>query len=303
MKTESKDSEAQDIVLVTGPAGAGRTTAIRALEDLGFEAIDNLPLSLMPRLLGAGPVGHPLVVGVDPRTRDFSVLRLEALIAELAADPGLSLTLVYVDCAAAVLMRRYSETRRRHPSSPDASPLVGIERETAMLAPLKARADVLVDTSAMTPHELRAEMGRHFRRDETPGRLAVTLTSFSYKRGGPGDADMVVDCRFLANPHWRAELRALDGHAARVADFVAADPRYAPFMARLIELLRFLLPAYRAEGKAYFNLALGCTGGRHRSVAIVEALAKTLARDGWQVSIRHRELETASAPAAALQGV
>jgi len=297
----SQAGEMQEVALVTGPAGAGRSTAIRALEDLGFEAIDNLPLSLLPRLLAGPAVGRPLALGVDPRTRDFGVERLEALLAEIGSDPRVALTLVYVDCDPGVLLHRYSETRRRHPSSPTESPRVGIEREIALLAPLRARAEVLIDTSAMTPHELRAEMARHFARGGIGG-MAVTLTSFSYKRGTSRGADMVIDCRFLANPHWDPDLRPLDGRDPRVAAYVAADPQFAPFFAKILDLLRFLLPAYQAEGKAYLTLGFGCTGGRHRSVSIVESLAIVLAQDGWQVSIRHRDLESAP-EGTALQGV
>jgi UPF0042 nucleotide-binding protein len=281
----------QDIVVVTGPAGAGRSTAIRALEDFGFEAIDNLPLSLMPRLIAGPPIRRPLVVGLDPRNRDFDVGALTRLLDEIGARPGCRPVLVYVDCAPGVLIARYSETRRRHPSSPHDSPLVGIERETALLAPLRARADVLIDTSAMSPHDLRAELARWFAPDDLGGGLAVTLQSFAYPRGLPRGADMVVDCRFLRNPHWEPSLRGRDGRDAAVAAHVEADPNYAPFYGRLADLLRFLLPAHQAEGKSYFSLALGCTGGRHRSVAVVEALAKTLAQEGWRVSIRHRDLE------------
>ncbi|MBP6999962.1 MAG: RNase adapter RapZ [Amaricoccus sp.] len=280
----------QDIVVVTGPAGAGRSTAIRALEDFGFEAIDNLPLSLMPRLVAGPPVARPLAVGVDPRTREFDVAALTGLLDEIGARPGCRPVLVFVDCAAPVLIDRYSETRRRHPSSPHESPHVGIEREAAQLAPLKARADVLIDTSAMTVHELKAELARWFAPPDAAG-LAVTLQSFAYPRGLPRGADMVMDCRFLRNPHWDKALRARDGRDPEVAAYVEADPVYAAFYGRLIDMLRFLLPAYRAEGKSYFGLALGCTGGKHRSVAVTEALAKSLAQDGWQVSIQHRDLE------------
>jgi UPF0042 nucleotide-binding protein len=273
---------------VTGPAGAGRSTAIRALEDLGFEAIDNMPLSLLPRLLAGPPLQRPLVVGIDPRNRDFGVEPLVALLAELEAT-GRRPVLVYMDCDANTLVQRYSETRRRHPLSPHETPHVGIERELALLAPLREAAEVLIDTSAMTPHDLRAEMARHFGEEGARGGMAVALQSFSYKRGTPRGIDMVVDVRFLTNPHWDARLRPLDGRDPQVRAFVEADPAYAPFYARLVDLLRFLLPAYRAEGKSYFGLGLGCTGGRHRSVVLVEALAKTLAADGWQVSSRHRD--------------
>jgi UPF0042 nucleotide-binding protein len=281
---------------MTGPAGAGRSTAIGALEDLGFEAIDNLPISFLPRLFAGAPVTRPVVVGIDPRNREFAVDRLLAALADLEAA-GQAPVVVYLDCAPEALVRRYSETRRPHPMSPHGTVGVGIERELALLAPLRARADVLIDTTAMTPHELRTEMARQFGLEEAGG-LAVTLESFSYTRGTPRDADMVMDVRFLKNPHWDQELRPRDGRDPAVRAFVETDPAYAPFFARLVELLRFLLPAYRAEGKSYFGLGLGCTGGRHRSVVLVEALAKTLATDGWQVSIRHRDLERVAGDAA-----
>ncbi|MFO1106083.1 MAG: RNase adapter RapZ [Amaricoccus sp.] len=276
---------------MTGPAGAGRTTAIRALEDLGFEAIDNLPLSFVPRLFAGPPLTRPVVVGVDPRNREFGVQRLIDALEEIAALTGRSPTLVYLDCDIGTLIRRYNETRRRHPLSPHETAQIGIEREVALLEPLKARADVLLETQGMTPHDLKAEMGRLFGMEEGRGSLSIALQSFSYPRGTPRGIDMVIDVRFLRNPHWVKELRPLDGRDREVADFVAADPAYAPFYERLVDLLRFLLPAYRAEGKSYFGLGLGCTGGRHRSVALVETLAKTLAEDGWRVSIRHRDLE------------
>jgi UPF0042 nucleotide-binding protein len=288
----------QEIVIMTGPAGSGRSTAIGALEDLGFEAIDNLPLSFLPRLFAGPPMTRPVVIGIDPRNPEFAVDRLLSLLAEVAEAAGRAPVLVYLDCDASTLVRRYSETRRRHPLSPRETPLVGIERELALLAPLRARADLLIDTGGMTPHDLRAEMARHFDPEASDGALAVTLQSFSYKRGTPRGADMVIDVRFLRNPHWEADLRGRDGCDPAVAAFVAADPSYAPFYARLVDLIRFLLPAYRAEGKSYFGLGLGCTGGRHRSVALAEALAKTLAADGWQVSIRHRDLERAPGDAA-----
>jgi RNase adapter protein RapZ len=284
----AKGEDAQDLVLVTGPAGAGRTTAIHALEDLGHEAIDNLPLPLLPRLLDGPPVG-PLAVGVDSRTRGFGAEALLRILDRLRSGGRVRPTLLYVDCAAPVLLRRYSETRRRHPANPDGPPLAGVEREMAMLAPLRDRADVLIDTSAMSPHDLRAEISRQFARPGE-GELVVGLQSFAYKRGTPAGIDMMIDLRFLRNPHWEADLRPLDGRDPAVAAYVAADPNWVPFMARLEDMLGFLLPAYRREGKACVSVALGCTGGRHRSVAAVEALAKALASAGWRVSIRHRDL-------------
>jgi UPF0042 nucleotide-binding protein len=286
-----------DIVIVTGPAGAGRTTAIRALEDFGFEAIDNLPLSLMPRLVAGPPMQKPLVVGLDPRNRDFAIDALTDMLDELGARPGCRPVLAYIDCAAAVLVQRYNETRRRHPSSPNESPGIGIERETQLLAPLRDRADVLIDTTALNVHELRAELARWFAPGESGAGLAVSVESFSYARGLPRGADMVMDCRFLRNPHWNAELRAQDGRDPEVSAYVAGDPTCEPFVGRLLEMLRFLLPRYEAEGKSYFTVALGCTGGKHRSVALAELIGNSLAQDGWRMSIRHRDLERTVASA------
>jgi RNase adapter protein RapZ len=300
--SERDPESGNEIVVVTGPAGAGRSTAIGGLEDIGFEAIDNLPISLLPRLFAGPPLKRPVVVGIDPRNRDFEVERLLRTLEEVEREAHSKPMLSYLDCDAGTLIRRYNETRRRHPLSPDGSPRVGIEREIALLAPLKARADVLIDTSGLNPHELRAEMVRLFGTDAKTKDLVVGLESFSYKRGMPRDIDMVVDVRFLRNPHWDAGLRPKDGRSEDVQNFVRADPRFDPFYAKLMDLLRFLLPAYRTEGKSYFSLGLGCTGGRHRSVTLVETLAKTLAQDGWRVSIRHRDLERA-APAAPGSGM
>lgn len=303
MTEARRPEEGQQVVIMSGPAGSGRSTAIGALEDLGFEAIDNLPLSFLPRLFASGPVVRPVVIGIDPRNREFAVDRMIAALDEVEATTGRAPVLVYLDCPVAKLVQRYSETRRRHPLSPRETPRIGIERELQLLGQLRARADVLIDTGAMTPHDLRAEMARQFGTDEPRSGLAVTLHSFSYKRGLPHGVDMVIDVRFLKNPHWEPALRPRDGRDPAVRDFVEADPAYAPFYARLVDLVTFLVPAYQAEGKSYFGLGVGCTGGKHRSVAVAEALAKTLAAGGWQVSIQHRDLERASDDAARGLGV
>ena len=200
------------VVFVTGPSGAGRSTVIHALEDLGFEAIDNLPLTLLPRLLEGPPPDRPLALGIDPRTRDFGAEDLIAAVTRLDANPAYTTDMVFVDCEPATLQRRYSETRRRHPLAPDADPADGIAREREMLAPLRGHASVLIDTTALTPHETRAEIARFFARDRAPG-LAIQVLSFSYRRGLPINADLVFDCRFLRNPHWSPPLRAEDGRS------------------------------------------------------------------------------------------
>ncbi len=278
------------LVLVTGPSGAGRSTATNALEDLGYEAVDNLPLSLIPRLLSGQPAHQPMALGIDPRNREFSTDAMLALLSELEADPAVSAEVLYLDCSHDVLIRRYSETRRRHPMAPQDSPEIGIEREKELLEPVRTRAHLLVDTSELTVHDLRDEVGRLLSLEDG-ARLVVSVESFSYKRGIPRGVDIVQDVRFLANPHWQPTLRALDGRDSAVAEYVASDPRFADYFRRVTELTLSLLPAYKDEGKTYLTLAFGCTGGQHRSVALAEMTAKALAEQGWQVSTRHRELE------------
>ncbi|WP_265499264.1 RNase adapter RapZ [Paracoccus beibuensis] len=290
MTRPSNSEDIQRLVLVTGPSGAGRSTAINVLEDLGFEAIDNLPLSLIPRLLDGPARPMPLALGLDVRNRDFSTANVIELIDRLTRLPEYSPEVLFLDCNADVLVRRYSETRRRHPLAPDEAPLGGVLAEIDLLAPIRARADVLVDTTDLSPHDLKAELAQWF--DVRPGRrLSVSLHSFSYKRGVPRGLDMMFDCRFLANPHWKPDLRALDGRDPRVQAHVAADPRFAEFFTRTCDLVKFLLPAHIEEGKSHLAVGFGCTGGKHRSVTLVENAAVALADAGWPVSIRHRELE------------
>ena len=282
------------LLLVTGPSGAGRSTSIDALEDLGYEVIDNLPLRLVPRLIEGAPLERPIALGLDVRNRDFNVTALIELIDRLTRDPQVALQVLYVDCAPSELIRRYSQTRRRHPLAPAEAPAEGIAREIDLLAPIRVRADHLIDTTEMSPHDLKAELAQWFGQGKA-SRMAVSLQSFSYKRGLPRGVDMVFDCRFLRNPYWEAALRDLDGREAAVAGHVAGDPRFAEFFERLSGMVQFLLPASVAEGKAHLSIGFGCTGGQHRSVAVVEMLGKTLAEAGWAVSKRHRELERRAA--------
>jgi len=278
------------VVMVSGPSGAGRSSAINALEDLGFEAIDNMPLSLIPRLLDGPPLPRPIALGVDVRNRDFSTDGMIELVDRLHRESGVSAELLFLDCDTDTLVRRYSETRRRHPLSPEDTPLTGILREQDLLGPVRERADVLIDTSALTPHQLRAEVAQWFA-PKAGVPMALSVQSFSYKRGLPRGVDMVFDCRFLANPHWEPALRAFDGRTPAVVEHIEADPRFAPFFERVHDLIASLLEAFVDEGKASLTIAFGCTGGKHRSVAMAERMANTLAEQGWRVSKRHRELE------------
>ena len=280
----------QRIVLVTGPSGAGRSTAINALEDIGYESIDNLPISMLPRLLNGPALQAPLALGVDTRNREFSTQVLLDSIEELARSFPLDFEVLYVDCTEEVLMRRFSETRRRHPMAPDADPRTGIAREFAVLGPIRDRADILIDSSHRTPHQMRAEIEALFAIDKSQ-KMAVSVHSFSYKRGLPRSVDMILDCRFLHNPHWVEELRSKTGREAEVAAYIRKDARYDAFLQQVTDLCKSLLPAYTEEGKAHFSIGFGCTGGKHRSVAVAEAVTEALALTGWQVSTRHRELE------------
>ncbi len=281
------------VVLVTGPSGAGRSTAIHVLEDLGYEAIDNLPMGLLMHLMEGPQSIRPLALGMDARNRDFSTIGFIELVARLGRMAQVDLSTLYLDCSDDVLLRRFSETRRRHPVAADASPETGILQEKELLAPIREIADTLIDTSGLNVHQLREEVERWFA-PEGGRHLAVSIESFSYKRGLPRGLDMVFDCRFLANPYWRPELRAADGRNPDVSRYVQADMNYAAFFDRVVDLLVTLLPGFRAEGKTHLSVAFGCTGGQHRSVAVAEAVAKALADQGQPVAIRHREMERRS---------
>jgi RNase adapter protein RapZ len=286
----------QRVVMVTGPSGAGRTTAIRALEDMRFEAIDNLPLSLLPRLLWGDAPRRPLAVGFDVRTRGFTPQAMTEALAALRAMPAIEATLLYLDCAEPALIRRFSETRRRHPleaaGGQEAGLEAGLAAEIEMLRPVREAADVLIDTTDLSPHDLKQELARWFGGQGEQG-LTVALQSFSFKRGVPRTLDLMFDVRFLRNPYWDPALRDFDGRDPAVAAHVEADPRYDEFMERISGLILMLLPAYKEEGKAYLSIGIGCTGGRHRSVLVARTLAKRLDQGGWSVSIRHREMERA----------
>lgn len=292
------DAAMHRLLLVTGPSGAGRSTAIDALEDFGYEVIDNLPISLVPRLVEGAPLPRPIALGLDVRNRDFNTTAVIELIDRLTRDPSVDLEVLYLDCSPTELIRRYAQTRRRHPLAPGETPSDGVEREIDILAPVRARADHLIDTTEMSPHDLKADIARWFQRDGQD-QMAVSVQSFSYKRGLPRGVNIVFDCRFLDNPHWVPGLREKDGRDPEVLAHIAKDPRFQPFLDKVQDLLTFLLPAQLDEGKSHLSIGFGCTGGQHRSVAVAEILGNALAELGWSVSKRHRELErrTAGAPA------
>ena len=289
--------ERQRVVLVTGLSGGGKASALHALEDLGYEAIDNPPLAFIEELVArAEPgLGRRIAVGVDARSRGFKTDDVLSTLARLRANPALQAELLFVLADEAVLQRRYTETRRRHPLSPEGRVQDGIAAELALTEPLRTAADVVIDTSDLPLAKLRELIEQQFGSSQAEGGkagpgLAVSLISFGYPAGLPREADLVFDARFLRNPHYDAALRPRTGLDPDVAAYVAADPHFAEFYDRLAGMLLLLLPCYRQEGKKYLTIAIGCTGGRHGSVAIVEKLATTFSEAGWRVSITHREL-------------
>jgi UPF0042 nucleotide-binding protein len=281
------------ILLVTGLSGAGRTTVLKTLEDLGWEAVDNLPLSLLDRLLsspapqGAPDEDRPLAIGIDSRTRGFDAQGILRRVIRLREEQPVEI--LFVEAADTVLAQRFSATRRRHPLAIDRPAEDGIASERAMLEPLRDAAEHLIDTSELTSNALQQEIRQRFGGTEAVEPTLV-VSSFSYARGLPRDADVVLDMRFLRNPHWDEALRPGTGMDADVSAYIAADPAYGPALDQIESLLKLLLPRYEREGKSYITIAFGCTGGRHRSVHAAETIAKRLRAAGFSPTIAHRDL-------------
>jgi len=281
------------ILLVTGLSGAGKSTALRTLEDIGWEVVDNLPLSLLEHLLstplakGTSNRRRPLAIGVDSRTRDFDAQRIVEQIRALSSDQ-LPVETLFFDCTGAELLRRYSETRRRHPLAPDRPAIDGISAERELMAPLRRWSDHIIDTTDTDVPALQQQIRVRFgTANDSP---TLSIISFGFARGLPRSADIVLDVRFLRNPHWDAELRPLTGLDEAVGAYIAGDEGYAEALGRIEELLLTLLPRYRAEGKSYISVAFGCTGGRHRSVHVAERVARRLRDAGFSPTVEHRDL-------------
>jgi UPF0042 nucleotide-binding protein len=294
------------VVLVSGLSGAGKASILRALEDVGFEAVDNPPLTLVEQLVSRGE--RPLAIGLDARTRGFDAPEVLETLDRIRLNPSIEATLVYATADASALLRRFTETRRRHPLAPQGRVTDGIEQEARLTQPLRDAADMVVDTTDLPLADLRRLIERRFARPAgaASGRVSLTLTlmSFAFPAGLPREADMVFDARFLRNPHYDPILRPRTGLDPEVAAYVEADPDFERFFASIEGMLGLVLPRFVQEGKKYATIAIGCTGGRHRSVRIVERLAPVLQRMGdvgggeaWQVTAVHRELTKAGSPA------
>jgi UPF0042 nucleotide-binding protein len=279
------------VVLLSGMSGAGLSTALKVFEDLGYEAVDNLRLSLVPALVEDAEISaRHLAVAIDTRNASFTVDDLLRVDHLLMTKPDLEVSLLFLDCSDEALQQRFTETRRRHPLAVDRPVTDGIRHEREMLWVLKNEADQVIDTSMLSIHDLRRLLAGQYRFDHTLG-LTLFVTSFSYRHGVPREADLVFDARFLANPHWDLNLRPLTGRDPEVAAYIHRDPDYAKFIEHVSDLLLPLLPRYQQEGKSYLTIAIGCTGGRHRSVLVAEELTNILASHDFVVGVGHRDLD------------
>jgi UPF0042 nucleotide-binding protein len=287
---KSKDQPEKELVIVTGISGAGKASALKAFEDLGFHAVDNLPLELLPEfasLVGKSSEVARAAIVVDVR-EGATLDRLPDILKKV--KKLLQTRVVFLDAQDAVLVRRYSETRRPHPLGKSETVSRSIVEERQLLDPIRNVADTLIDTSNFNVHELRANIQTRFGRESEVKQLLVSCLSFGFKNGVPLDADMVFDVRFLPNPHFVPEFRKLTGLDRKVAAYVRGFPQTREFLRRVTQLMLYLLPHYVEEGKSYLTVAFGCTGGQHRSVMMVEEMTKALKRAGYQVKALHRDI-------------
>jgi len=294
----------QRLLLISGLSGAGKSTVLKALEDMGWEVVDNLPLALLDALIGApatrSEAGRPLAVGIDSRSRGFEPALLVRRIKELRGEgSGRDIQTLFLDCAGVELERRFSETRRRHPMAEDRPAADGIAREREVMEPLRRWAEHVIDTTNYTSNDLQQEV-RHRFGDAGDDEPALNILSFGFARGLPRNADLVFDMRYLRNPHWDPKLRPGTGLDPDVAAYVQADIAYETTVSQIEALLLALLPRYHAEGKSYVTIAFGCTGGRHRSVHVASRVAQTLRAAGHAPTVTHRNLD--SAPQDGLEG-
>ncbi|MCK9544175.1 MAG: RNase adapter RapZ [Novosphingobium sp.] len=292
-------STRQRILLVTGLLGAGKTTAMRVLEDLGWEIIDNFPIRFLERLIDSpsgrdGDIRAPLAIGFDSRTRGFNPHAIIEQVKTLVTRNDLELTTLFLDCSSQELERRYNETRRRHPQAADMPVSSGIRAERERLEPLRRWADMLIDTTQYSANELQQVIRERFA-GSAHHSLTVTVTSFGFARGMPPVADLVFDMRFLANPHWEEDLRPMTGRDAPVGDYIRRDPAFDEAFEQIRDLLLLLLPRYEAQGKPYVHIAFGCTGGRHRSVFTAEQICAALRSSGFSPTLLHRNLGSRAA--------
>lgn len=293
-KNEKTHLAATRLVVISGMSGAGKTIALRALEDLDYYCVDNLPAALMPAFVAAATIGGPsmhprLAVGIDVRNRNEDLQRVPAILSELAKS-GIEYELIFLDARDDVLFKRYSDTRRRHPLTGDSlslSDAIALERK--LLKPVSGIANRVIDTSDLNVHQLRRLMATEL--GMVGGELSLLFESFAYKRGVPADADFVFDARCLPNPHWDARVRPLSGRDAAVREWLEAKPEVGEYLGEISAFLDRWLPRFEADNRSYVTICIGCTGGRHRSVYLAERLAEHFRKTREQVLTFHRELE------------
>ena len=284
----------QEVVLVTGLSGAGRSTCLKILEDYGFEAVDNIPLNFIPALLVNGSSQstvtkkNKIAIGIDARTRDFDEKTLLEYASQIKSSDYL-VSIVFVDCADETLIKRFTETRRKHPLSNGLSIIDGIKMERQLLTDIRKKSDLLIDTTGLSISDLSLVLSRRLEL-KNANRLTLSLLSFGFRNGLPAEADTILDVRFLSNPHYNEQLRPLDGRNKEIGAFIKADPRFSIFFNGFKNFLDPLLPFYADEGKSYLTIAIGCTGGKHRSVFVAERLNNWLKRRDFIVTLRHRDL-------------
>ncbi len=279
------------LVVLTGVSGAGKTLALQTLEDVGYFCIDNLPPSMLTSLRARVEACQPVAVVVDTRSQE-PLEHAEQTILTLKQE-GVPIEVLFLECSDEVLIRRFKETRRPHPlASVEPNLPSAIRRERALLAPLRAIADTIIDTTLFLAHDLRAEIRRRYSPEDAPAPLRVRVVSFGFKHGVPMDADLVFDVRFLRNPHYVPELQPLPGTDPKVRDYVLNEHETQAFLEELKRFLGWLLPRYLREGKAYLTIGIGCTGGRHRSVVLGEVLSQWLSEQGYRTSVEHRDLSS-----------
>ena len=282
--------EKNELILVIGQSGAGRTTVIHILDDQGFDTLDNVPVHLIPRVVPRELVDKPLALGLDIRSKSFSLQNLMKEIRNWKALSKSSVVILFLECSLDVLIKRFSLTRRPHPVPGENNLELSIKRELKLIAPLREKADFVLDTSNTSPNELRLKLGSIFPLAKNRS-INIMLQSFSFRNGSPSGVDMIFDCRFLKNPNWEDSLKDLNGTDVEVKDYLRKDESWESFNKSLIQMLLTIIPAFEKEGKSYLSIGLGCTGGQHRSVFVAEQLYKNLIDKSYNVKIFHTILQ------------
>lgn len=273
----------RNIIFVTGLSGAGLSSTLKSFEDMGYEVFDNFPIALLPSLIDE-VTDKPLAIGIDSRTRNFS----PAALSQSAQKHGAKI--IFITCSDEILQKRFTETRRKHPLAQDRPVHAGIEKEKLLMRPLRAQADFIIDTTTFSIHDLRRMVEGNFSLKGTQ-KLSISLMSFGFRNGVPAAADIVMDVRFLKNPHWDDALKPLNGKDEKIQNYIKEDENFTPFIQNFKTLIEPLLPRYHHEGKSYLTIAIGCTGGKHRSVFVVEELEKWFRENKVKTNLKHRDLK------------